>query len=56
MSNWAASLSREELLNNLDAFSNHKDLKEFSSFYLKKAVHDYDIELVGKLLNAGINP
>ena len=54
--NWASKLTREELLADIEVFASHTDFAMHRDRYLRNAVHDLDLELALRLLEAEADP
>jgi ankyrin repeat protein len=53
---WPRTLSRDDLLGDIDSYRDDPGFTKWRDFYLRDAVHNADLELVKLLLDAGAGP
>ena len=54
--NWASALTRDDLLENIEAYRDEPEFVALRNSYLQIAVHAKDVRLVATLLDAGAGP
>ena len=54
--NWVTQLTRDELLNDIDAFRDNEEFLRVRDSYMRHAIESLDCELTERLLETGANP